>query len=467
MLTWSYCSKNLIISNFAHILKIGIMLRNYFVIFVFACLSIVDAYSLNGSWRGELDLKTVKLPLVFNFSETDGTTSCTLDSPNQGAKGIPAEVVFCSSDSVAVDIKAIGGSFNGKIAGNIINGQFIQRGLKFPLSLSPEESIETRRPQTPKPPFPYNEIDTMFNSADGTILGATLVIPENKSGKMPPVVVMVTGSGAQNRDEEVFEHKPFAVIADYLARNGIASLRYDDRGVGKSKGDIRNSGMDDFKSDAESGLKFVRESGLFGKAGILGHSEGGTIAMELASESVPDFIVSLAGMSVAGKDLLMDQNRRGLMKLNLDEIEIEESLQLISAFFDSLISNDASFDVDGYIKENDLGVPQQVVSSLKMNKAVASKEFIDLLKLDPSEWLGKIDVPVLALNGNLDVQVDSDSNIEKIKELVNNAKTKKYPGLNHLFQHAKTGEIGEYGEIKETISPEVLIDITSFILDQN
>lgn len=363
-------------------------------------------------------------------------------------------------------MKAIGGFYVGKISGNIIKGEFSQRGFKFPLILSPEENIELRRPQTPRPPFPYTQIDTVFKSADGTVLGGTLVIPESKDGEKMPVVVMITGSGAQNRDEEVFEHKPFAVIADYLAREGVASLRYDDRGVGKSGGNIKNSGLADFESDAEAALEFVRGTELFGKAGVLGHSEGGTLALKMGSESIPDFVISLAGMSVSGKELLMDQNKRGLMKMDLDENEVDESLQLISALFDSLISDDSSFDVDRYIRENGLGIPQQVVSSVRMSKTAASKEFKDILKENPSEWLDKITIPVLAINGDLDVQVNPESNIEKIKALVKNAETKRYPGLNHLFQHAETGEVSEYGELRETISPEVLGNIASFILKQ-
>ncbi len=431
-----------------------------------AIAAVIDGGAVEGKWRGKLELGQTKLDLIFNFkSEGNEISKCTMDVPMQGANGIPVEVAYCNGDSLSLLIKQIGASFSGIITDDKITGEFSQRGFTFPLTLKPDTDLSERRPQTPRAPFPYTSIDTTFIAKDGTLLAGTLVIPTTADSRKMPVVVMVSGSGPQNRDEEIFEHRPFAVIADYLARNGIASLRYDDRGMFESKGDFSSSVFDTFKDDAESALEFVGTFPQFGNKGIIGHSEGGTIALKLASENLPDFVVSLAGMAVSGKECIMKQNERSLGRLGIDDIEKEESLQLISACFDSIITgnNGIPFDVDAYIRENDLGVPQHVVASVKSNHNAGNEWFGSLLRLNPRDWLAGIKKPVLAINGTLDTQVDADSNLATIKEYVGSAEVKSYPGLNHLMQHASTGEIAEYGEIKETISPEVLQDIVSFI----
>ena len=430
----------------------------------------ISARSLTGAWRGDLNLGQIKLGLVFNFTEgTDGKTTCTLDVPAQGAKDVPALVDFCDTDSVAISIKLINGSFRGKIKANEINGTFSQRGYNFPLTLTPEKDISVRRPQTPCPPFPYTQIDTTFTSFDGTLLSGTLVIPLTTSSAKIPAVVMVTGSGPQNRDEELFEHRPFAVIADQLARNGIASFRYDDRGTAKSKGDFATSTSETFKKDAGSALNFLKSVSCIGKTGVLGHSEGGTIALKLASENKPDFVISLAGMAVSGKDCILLQNKRALDKTDLSEQQKEESLRLIAAGFDHLIAHGSvsDFNVENYIKENNLNIPPQVLASLTTSIKRSNEWFRELLSTNPVEWLGKIKKPVLAVNGTLDTQVESESNLDIIRKHVRNAEVKSYPGLNHLLQHATTGEVSEYGDITETISPEVLTDITLFIKNQH
>ena len=184
------------------------------------------ANAQEGAWNGELDVMGTKLPLVFNFT----TNGCTMDSPSQNAKGIPAEKTVTDDGTIKVKVGMIGATFEGKMANGEIKGTFTQNGFPLPLTLKPGK-ITVKRPQTPVPPFPYKEESVSFTNAGYTFNG-TLTLPENYT-KETPVVLMVTGSGQQNRDEELFEHKPFAVIADALARQGIASLRYDDRGCKK------------------------------------------------------------------------------------------------------------------------------------------------------------------------------------------------------------------------------------------
>lgn len=341
-------------------------------------LSATDAHGLNGTWRGSLDLGQVKLPLVFNFKETSsGETQCTMDSPSQGAKDIATEVELCTSDSISLKCNAIMASYTGRISDGVIKGVFSQRGFSIPLDLTPDSPEVNRRPQTPVPPFPYSAIDTTFTAQDGAVMAATLTIPSNASSRRMPAVVMVTGSGPQNRDEEYCDHKPFVVIADYLARNGIASLRYDDRGTGKSTGDFRSSSTLTFKDDAVSGIEFLRSIGCIGPIGVLGHSEGGTIAFLIGAEDKADFIVSLAGMAISGKETMMRQNEQSLDKLNLSEAEKSNSLKLIDMVFDEMAfqrkhGTSTPINIDDLVAKHNLSVPQMVIQSLKMSKSARS-----------------------------------------------------------------------------------------------
>lgn len=450
-------------------LKIKVMVIKK-IIAVLASLAWVgaSAVAIDGSWRGELNLGQIKLPLVFNFKTANGVTTATLDSPNQGVKGVASDVVYCSSDSVAVDVPSIGAAFRGHIAGDSISGSFSQRGYTFPMTLTPERSLAERRPQTPMPPFPYTSVDTTFTAPDGAVLAATLTLPEGvtlDAVNDTPIVVMVTGSGPQNRDEELFEHRPFAVIADRLARAGIASLRYDDRGTAKSGGDFASSTTMTFKDDAGSAVDFARSLAPAAKVGILGHSEGGSIALLLAAEGKPDFVVSLAGMTVGGKDALMAQNRHTLDKAGITGQPADDSMRLVEAVFDHIASGASDkFDVDSFVAANNLEVPEPIMASVRGNVQTSSAPYMkELLNMRPADSLGDINCPVFAVNGTLDTQVASGPNLALIRELVRDARVKEYPGLNHMLQHAVTGESTEYGTITETISPEVLDDICAFI----
>lgn len=438
------------------------------LLLIASIFSSVSAYGLKGAWRGELNLGQMKVPLVFNFSETQsGETQCTMDSPSQGAKGIATEVSLCTSDSIALTCNAIGASYKGKISAGSIKGFFVQRGYSFPLDLTPEAPLEERRPQTPRPPFPYSVIDTTFTVPDGAVMSATLTLPQTADSRKIPAVVMVTGSGPQNRDEEYCDHKPFAVIADYLARNGIASLRYDDRGTGKSTGNFLTSTIYTFKDDAISGLDFLRSIPCIDKVGVLGHSEGGSIAFIAGAEKKADFMVSLAGMAMSGKETVMRQNSHSLDKAMLSDTDKANSLKLIEVVLDTIIAQaqkgaSAPVDIDALAADNNIQVPMQILQSLKMTQSTRAPWFDAFLMFNPREYLVRVKCPVLAINGEKDTQVYPD-NLDVIKELAPQAKTILMPGLNHLLQHAVTGEMTEYDEIRETISPEVLDTIVRFI----
>lgn len=432
-------------------------------------LSAGDAGALNGAWRGELKLGISRVPLVFNFSsDASGNTLCSIDSPAQGAKDIQAEVTFISPDSVAVTCRLIGAAYGGAIQPGRIVGRFSQRGYELPLELVPNESVAQRRPQTPVPPFPYTVVDTVFYAPDGVALSGTLTLPVAGGRQKFPAVVMVSGSGPQNRDEEVFEHKPFAVIADFLARNGIASLRYDDRGVGESGGEFGEATTYTFKDDASSAVDFLRSVNGVSRVGVLGHSEGGTIAFMIAADGNADFVVSLAGMAESGKETLLRQNSRALDKMGLAGADKKTALRLIELGFDAVVEQmhsgqRAPIDVDSLVAASGLQAPVAFISSLKGAQSGRSLWLDTMLTLNPRDYIVMVKCPVLAVGGGKDTQVSPD-NLTVISECAPQAEILMAPELNHMMQHAVTGDTSEYYSIRETVSPDVLDSIVRFIL---
>lgn len=420
---------------------------------VSALVGVVMAYSQTGTWTGDVEVQGVKLPLILHL----GDDNPTMDSPNQGAKGIPMQLIRPATDSISIDIPAIGATLTGRMEGDKIVGKLTQRGYELPIVLYPgEKSIA--RPQTPRPPFPYTQEEVSFSNGDAVLKG-TLTLPSGYN-KDTPVLIMVTGSGLQNRDEEILEHKPFAVIADALARNGIASLRYDDRGYGESVGDASSCTTEDLMNDALSGINLLRER--FNKVGVLGHSEGGTIALMLGAGKKVDFVVSLAGMVVSGKETLLSQNRYLLSQAGYPQQVVDEYCRLLALAFDndkSLLNELGSSDVPNELKQN-------IMMAISQLNSPYMRYF---LALDLRGILGDVACPVLALNGTKDTQVFYEDNLEALNNgLPHNElnKVMAIEGVNHLFQHCNTGSLNEYGAIEETISPEVLDIIVAWITPQ-
>ena len=423
-----------------------------FFIAAILCLMASVAKAQKGSWSGELNIQGIKLPLVFNFTD-DG---CTIDSPSQGAKGIKAEKSITPEGKLKVTAGMIGASFEGTMEEQTITGTFTQNGMSLPLTLKPGEQ-KNNRPQTPVPPFPYITEEVTFSNGDITLNG-TLTLPEGWD-KNTKAVVMVTGSGQQNRDEEIFDHKPFAVIADALARKGIASLRYDDRGWGNKEITFTDFTTDDFKQDAAAGIDLLRRK--FKTVGVIGHSEGGTIALMLASEGKTDFVVSLAGMTISGKQTLLNQNIDALRSIGLQEETVEKYSEVISDIFDKVA---AGQDIDEYLKgaENMENFKPIIDHAKKLLTSPYMRHFITK---DIHNSLPNIKCPVLALNGKKDTQVEYKQNLEVLENGLTNCshETVAYDNLNHLFQHCTNGSIVEYHQIEETISQEVLDKIISWI----
>lgn len=437
--------------------------------------------NIEGSWSGVLEAGPQKLRLNVTITKQDSSYTGTLASPDQNFK-IPFSTVGFNSHDLSFEIKQLGASYKGAIQGDtLIAGTFTQSGMSFPLSLT-REQIVINRPQEPKPPYPYKSENVTFSSksADVTLAG-TLTMPQQGAGKFP-AVILVTGSGKQNRDEEVFDHKPFLVISDYLTRNGIAVLRYDDRGAGESTGNFATSTTGDFTEDALGAFDYLarRPEIDHGKIGILGHSEGGTIVF-LAAAQQPKvaFVISLAGMAIKGDSLLVIQNRDVLLASGQPADMVEVYCTVLQKCFNVVNSQSNDYIVQnleqihsGVLAQNDgESLPKAAQENLAAVLTAVTKSpwMRYFLSLDPTPYIKATKCHVLAINGNKDLQVDAKVNltaIERNLKAVGNSRytIREYEGLNHLFQHSATGLVAEYGQIEETISPEVLKDITEWIL---
>lgn len=428
------------------------MLKRYILIVVLFLFETFLSYAQTGLWSGKIDVQGTKLTLVFHFNEENPV----MDSPDQGVKGIPIQITRGDIGTVTIKIPSIGAKYEGLWILKQIVGSFTQFGESLPLTLTPGTE-KPNRPQTPVGPFPYAMEDVSFVNGNAVLKG-TLVLPDSCTRKTP-VFIMITGSGLQNRDEEIYEHKPFAVIADALARAGIATLRYDDRGYGESTGDIINFTIEDLKNDAIAGIELLRER--FDKVGVIGHSEGGTIALMLAAEKKADYIVSLAGMVVSGKETLLWQNRIALAATGYSEETIDDYCSLLADAFDAIINN--------------LPIPSAenaaLPSSLKLNYQSIVSQFNtpyikDFLIIDTRRLLNQIECPVLAINGTNDTQVEAISNIDALSTILNAHSQNRFvmvDGVNHLFQHCVTGAPTEYYGNDETFAPDVLEIIVEWI----
>ena len=419
--------------------------------------------SFEGSWGGTLNVG-VELRLVFNIEKnSDGTYSATIDSPDQKVKGIPCSKVVVNDDELLVEAGDGAVKYSGRYDAEkqTIVGTFQQNGMSPSLELSRIEAKEkgNERPQEPQPPFPYKQEEVTFGH-DKVTLAGTLTLPEQ--GAKHPAVVLVTGSGPQDRNETLMEHKPFLLIADYLTRQGIAVLRYDDRGVGRSSIATGYETTLDLAQDAMAGVRYLRSRADIdaSKVGIIGHSEGGLIAMINAAEFPKEvsFIVSLAGPALKGKDLMIAQN---MMIMETQGIEAPAELKdMITNLFTTI---DESKDIASLRTQlqSMLGDNPQFRNQIPV---LTSPGYVAMVKMDPTPYLKKIKCPMLALNGAWDSQVAAAENLALIKKQVKQAEVKQYDRLNHLFQTCenRAGSMA-YGQITETMAPQVLADMAQWL----
>lgn len=445
---------------------------------------------MEGSWQGVLDVSTTEIRLVFNISvNEDLTLGATMDSPDQGAMDIPLGAVSLWDDSLRIEAPALNGFYMGKITSESrLEGEWHQSGMSLKLDLDKkEEAIVLNRPQEPQPPYPYREEEVSFqNLEQGFSLGGTLTLPK---GEGPfPAAVLVSGSGPQNRDEELFGHKPFKLIADYLTRNGIAVLRYDDRGVGESGGSAAGSTTGDLAGDARSAIDYLLKHSHIDSSsiGVIGHSEGGMIAFMLASSHKDiAYIVSLAGPGVDGKTILLDQSDHIARLSGAADAILEDNRNVMNGVYDIMIVNESYEDwrektleftaqfyserLQGNYDEADIERGKENLLASIPEPAYAWMRYF--IMFDPAPLFASITCPVLALNGEKDCQVLPEANIGAIKDGLSSAgnthgKTSIRPGLNHLFQNCETGLLNEYGVIEETFDPATLAMISEWIQKQ-
>ena len=430
---------------------------------------------LEGTWVGNLNFGSTELPFVIHINKQDNGWKATADSPKQGVKGIPAQMTI-KQDSIFIDIQG-GIQVQGvQTNDSTLTTVFSQAGVKVPLILKRgaenlNEKHALKRPQTPIPPYGYDTVDVKFkNEFDKITLAGTLTSP--RGNDKYPAVILLTGSGAQNRNEEIFGHQPFKVLADYLTKNGIVVLRYDDRGTGESEGVFETSTIEDFSKDAISAFNFLKEQRQVdvNKIGIIGHSEGGLIAQLLAAQAVPhlSFIATLAGPAISIDKLMVEQlyaigKAQGMSETNLAAARKinEKNFQIVKS---DLNETDAYQALRDNMKEVLGGREnEQTRRELLTMLAPAYRYF---LRIEPERFLPQIHVPMFAAFGSLDVQVPANQNLKSLFDLLpKNSKTmlKEYPELNHLFQKAKTGSVSEYAQIEETFNEEVLEDLANWI----
>lgn len=429
-----------------------------------------------GDWKGSLSVNGRELRLQVHIAKDPaGVLTGTLDSLEQNAKGLALAGVDSDGKSLSFDLPAASAHFVGIWNGTGWAGQWNQGGVVLPLVLEPGLFAPTpaaNRPQTPKPPFPYQTVDVTFDGGgpDGqrAKLAGTLTLPQ---GAGPfPAVVLISGSGPNDRDETIKDHKPFAVIADALTRQGIAVLRYDKRGVAKSTGDYAAATSADFADDATAAVAFLRARPDIagGRIGVIGHSEGGLIApMVVGKDPKVAFVVLLAGPAITGAEILKLQVRAKAEAAGAPPEEIEKRVELegrlLAALGGAKDEASAKAAVDKVLAETPGLAPNMAAASRQLAGSVWFRSFV---AYDPVPALKALKVPVLALYGDKDFQVPPSANAEPMKAALKgdkDATVTVMPGLNHLFQLATTGLDDEYGEIEETISPSALDRLTAWV----
>ena len=443
------------------------------LIFLLPVLLAGQVRDIAGSWEGTIETPGGKLRLRLHVTKAEsGALTAKMDSVDQGALGIPVDLITVVDGVVKWAMARLGATYEGKLnaAGDVIEGTFTQGiGLKLDLTRMTAASIAAAvpaRPQTPKPPFPYRVEEVSFPSkAAGVTMGGTLTIPEGAGPH--PAVILISGSGAQDRDETIFNHKPFHVLADHLTRRGIAVLRYDDRGVGKSNGDRAEATSVDFSEDAEGGLDFLakRKEIDAKRIGFVGHSEGGLIAPMIAVRRPETaFIVLMAGSGVDGEQILYEQGQ-ALLKAQGAGAEALATQRAIQEKMFGILRAERDPEAAAVKLKEVLGGSPAAEQSIK---SASSMWFRYFLTYNPRPVMERVKCPVLALNGSLDAQVVAAQNLPAIEAALKSGGNKDFetvvlPGLNHLMQTAKTGGVAEYNQIEETIAPAALDKMASWL----
>lgn len=439
-----------------------------------------------GHWEGEIALPAGALQVMVDLELGEGGWRGEIDIPMQGARDLALREVSVSEEQIRFAIAGIPGNptFAGRLDAGEIRGDFTQGGATLSFRLGRDTVKLPERPQEPKPPFPYDQEEVAYQSGDVHLAG-TLTLPK---GRGPyPAVLLVSGSGPQDRNEEIFGHKPFLVLADQLTRAGLVVLRVDDRGVGGSSGDTASTTSEELAEDALAGVRFLRAHPRVhpARAGIAGHSEGGLIGPLAASRSEDvAFLVLLAGPGLPGRQILERQLEALGAAAGIPTATLAKQQELQRQALELLEGSLEPAEQEARLREivrQQLEIappglrpktPEDLEAAVEQTAAASQNRWMRFfVGYDPRPALRKVKVPVLALCGELDLQVDAQQNLPEIASALTaggnrDVTTQAMPGLNHLFQHARTGGVDEYGSIEETMSPEVLELITAWILER-
>lgn len=443
----------------------------------------IDQYT--GSWVGTVSGAGMDVRIAFHITEKDGIILTKMDSPDQNSFGNSAQKTLLKENRIMIDLPAFAIRYEGERVGDSIVGIFFQTGMEFKLNLGPlTEKLEgPKRPQNPVPPFNYKQKEVKIKTPDEKVkLAGTLTIP---AGKGPfPAVILISGSGPQNRNEELLFHQPFLVLADHLTKNGIAVLRYDDRGVGQSTGNFEAANSFDFAQDAEAAWKYLAKQKKIDpkKVGIIGHSEGGLIAPIIAARNKQvGFIAMMAGPSVPGTVIIPDQTELILRMNKVEEQEIHNQLLFTKFAYDFISNNqdsktlqeDFQREIERWLKSNPYTVPTNLSPKTFAKQTaytLTSNWMKTFLLTQPSHFIEQVNCPILALFAENDLQVSVRANLVPMQQLLSTKKNSKihvFPKLNHLFQTSTTGSPNEYGKIEETLAPAFLNYITEWIKKLN
>ncbi|MFT4092141.1 MAG: alpha/beta fold hydrolase [Niabella sp.] len=454
-------------------------MKYFFLLLISLSGKYLNAQPITGTWQGTLEAQGFKLPVLFHIKQEGASLISTMDSPAQGAKGIKTDTTVFTNEELKITINIIKAGYMGKLTRtDSIAGTFTQFGNSLPLGLkkSKDSIYKINRPQTPVPPFNYNIEDvTIKNDLQGNTLAGTLTTPFNK--KDFPLVIMITGSGSQDRDETIFGHKPFWVIADFFANHGIGVLRMDDRGVGGSEKGKDNTTSADFATDINSAVNFLAKRG-YKNIGLAGHSEGGMIAPIAASQNKNiKFVVLMAAPGIPIDELMLIQNSligktSGLSSEQVDQniARTKDLYQFIKNYTGNDLKDALRKKATLYFEKDTQTTAAQQQAVIEQQVAVVSSPwFVYFIKFIPDSYIQKLNIPVLAINGSKDVQVAAKENLEGIKKSLQKAGNKNFEvaelkGLNHLFQEAGTGAVSEYATIEQTIAPDVLVLMKNWIL---
>lgn len=464
-----------------------IMKKITLVLMLLAAAFSLKAQDVTGDWYGAIKIAGAKLNLVFHINKSGDVYSTIMDSPDQGAKGLGTDKTTVNKNEITIEANKFGIKYTGtyKPDSSIINGTFTQAVLNTPLILTHNKPQEQgKRPQDPTT-FAYKQEEvTIPNTKAGNTLAGTLTIPS--TGNVSKIVVLITGSGPQNRNEELqgMDHRPFLVLSDWLTRNGIAVLRYDDRGVGKSTGNFAAATTADFADDADAAVKYIQARPDLSQLaiGLIGHSEGGMIAPMVASRNTAvKFICLLAAPGVPMIELGLQQQKDQLRLAGKTAKSMKAPTAMLQNVFNTIVDNSTLSNAELKVKVDAILLPalssyppETFAKESKQDMANRiTTQFLSTwyryaLSLKPADYLTKIRCPVLSLNGTLDIQVESVTNLAGIKAALQTAGNKNHeevtlPGLNHLFQKAKTGSMNEYADIEETFNPVALEKVSTWI----